>query len=378
MYYHGRVSNAAGSATITGLNTLWNSGSPKRVDKDLHKFMFFDDPSTVYDISSVDSDTQITLGSTVTGKHDYVYYIIDSNSTIKTNFYPVSIETSFDILYTFYLNDASNTIFRFTDRPSNSAAGYEYPSGSGTYYISRGVTYNNLVHTITGETQSLELVVENLKNDLFDYFTVNGFRRALVTINGVYRWDDANYNSFLMKSQVEKVSCDDKEARFLLAHIDDTLRLKMITMGQNCQFGFWYDTRCGVARPAAEDTYDIDHASTTAGVLYIANSSTVKADDYYDFSEVAIHNDTPASDTLVKLVHGVNWERDDVDDTKGSITMRSPLRSSEFPESGWKAVFRRDCNRSWEHCTDRFSNNIRYGGWKHITEPVQNLSGAHD
>ena len=186
MYYHGRVSNAAGSATITGLNTLWNSGSPKRVDKDLHKFMFFDDPSTVYDISSVDSDTQITLGSTVTGKHDYVYYIIDSNSTIKTNFYPVSIETSFDILYTFYLNDASNTIFRFTDRPSNSAAGYEYPSGSGTYYISRGVTYNNLVHTITGETQSLELVVENLKNDLFDYFTVNGFRRALVTINGVY------------------------------------------------------------------------------------------------------------------------------------------------------------------------------------------------
>ncbi len=404
MYYQGRAT-ADGSTTVTGVNTLWTG----RVLAG-QKFMWLDDESTQYTLSAdaAAADAAVMTGA-VTAKTIPSFYIIDDNASIKKNFNYVKHASAFDWLYTIYCNDPARTILRFTDRPSNSAAGWEYPVGSGEFYLPRGVTFNSVTRSTSSETTSVEIVVESLDNVVYDLFTVQAFRRALIVIQGISNWSDTDFNSILFKGQINSAKPDDDEVKFLLSEVDDALKIQVRTCGQECQFGFWWDTRCDVnpdfknSRPATDDngntdttadehrdninhaTYDLIENPTVeqrAGVLIINNTvtngvdATVKDTDYWDFSEVMLLDD---AGTLVRVLHGVDWEKTGA--SAGELTLRMPLRTNEVPNStdrsDWQIELRRDCNRTWNHCTERHDNQVdgkfRFGGFKDITDSVLNL-----
>ena len=388
MYYHGRAS-ATGTA-VTGVNTLWKGHSDyveNRVTEG-QKFVWLHDDTVIYELDADPaSDTSITLtGASITIDADTpMHYLIDDNATIKKNLYYVKHEAAFDWTWTIYLNDPAQTILRYTDRPSNAAAGWEYPASSGEFYLPRGITYNSVTRDVSGETPSVEVVIENLNNDLYDQFIVNAFRRAIVVIHGIAKWDDADFNDVVFKGMVNKVRANDDELSLLLTDVDDALKIQLRTCGQDCQFGFWFDDRCGVARPAASQNgvdhaiYDVDEVNTTAGVIHVDNATLnnsttdVAATDYWDFSEVELKN---SGGTLIRRLHGVDWTKtagppDDV----GTLTIRSPLRTDEMPTASWTIELRRDCARTINHCTNRHDNRIRFGGFPTITDAVKNLGG---
>lgn len=372
MFVHGRVNVTPASATIEGVNTLWDLSVEGK------KICFLGDEDTLYDVDTFTSATEIIISPTPTVLIENGYYIIDDAATIKKNIYRARIMSNFDRLYVFHLTDPENTILRFTDRPCNASTGYEYPTGSGYYYLPKGILYNNISESSEEETDSLEIVMECINHSIKDYILRGWFRRAIVEIYEIYKWDDEDYNSLIISAEINDFEISGQECSLTCLSVSDSQKIQIRTCAQDCQYGFWRDLRCGVTRPSAEATYDVDYATTTAGVLRIDNSGTpVEVSEYFDHSEVVLMND---SSEIVAYLLCEEWNRDPDDDgstDKAEMLIRVPLADYQMPAAGWTVEIRRSCNRTFTHCK-RFSNTERFGGFRHIVDQVRQLGAIYD
>ena len=282
------------------------------------------------------------------------------------------ISVLFGQLYTIYLNDIDGSVLRYTDRPANSAAGYTY---NGESYLSRGVTHNNIVEDVSGELGSFELVLENLNNDLRNYFMLGYLKKAVVSVQGISNWTDTDYNNFLITAKVNKTNSAFNEITLFLSNIAERKKLRIRTPGKDCQFNFWDDPRCGVVYPVTADfEYTLDENKTSAGILYINEGSDpdVEASDELDESELIIKD---SDGTAIRNAYGVTWTK--ISAKEGTISLRTPLKASEVPnDADWTVEIRKQCNRTAEHCQFRHDNRARYGGFLTIGETVKGLTGV--
>lgn len=373
MYYHGAVNLTNGSAVVTGINTLWNG----RVT-DTQKFMVLVDDPTIggnkYGISTIDSNVQITLTGNYTGASTNnvpVYYYIDDDDVILKNFYQVKYQAAHDMLFTFYMTDATDTVLRYTDRPVSSS-GIAY---GGETYLPKGITWNNLTNSIGGEIENVDIILEDVDGILYDHLMTNAFNKALMTIYFVNRWDDSDFNDFIFKAYVDSFSVTRRdEVKLLCTDVNKTDKLKIRTLGIDCQLGFWPDTRCPVSEPgSADDEYDVDDAATTAGVIAVNHSGAVADSEFWDYSRVILKD---GSGNQIRITHGMVWEKTGAQ--TGTITLRKPLTRLEQPDAvgTWTIELTRKCNRTFDHCKNRFNVQRGFGGFSRVADTIQNLSGV--
>lgn len=386
MFYTGRIRAGADGRTITGVNTLWGNDRVKVGQlifpiMDSYETILDTNPTAIPIIQNVISNTSLRCIQTLPvplATNDVVYYLIaDSVEEIKQHLGAVKVETSFDLLYTIYLNDDQQTVLRFTDRPSADASGFEYPPNSGHFYTSVGITYNNIVKEIGGEIESVEIIMENLTGALYEYFLSGKFRRAVITIMGVYRWTSEDYNNFLMSGYVDQIKPDEVEIEFLVINVADLYKINMRTFGAECQFNFWHDTRCGIQKSAVpvygqSPVYQVHRTETTAGVLSLSSTVDFPSSGELDFSEVMLYDNTHK---LIRYLHGVKWTRNTANAKRATLTVRFPLRLTEMPDDNWYVHIRRDCDRSFKHC-QRHNNVSRFGGFSMIATEVKMMSST--
>lgn len=373
MYIYGRADVTPSDATVIGINTLWD------INVEGKKICFLGDENTLYDVDTFTSATEIEISPTPSVLIENGYYIIDDEATIKKNIYKAKIMSNFDRLFVFHLTDPENTVLRFTDRPCNASTGYEYPSGSGNYYLPKGILYNNLSESSEDETNSIEIVMECINHSIKDYVLRGDFRRAVVEIYEIYKWDDEDYNSLVFSAEINDFEIDGIECSLSCLSVSDSQKIKIRTCSTDCQYGFWRDTRCGITRPSTpEQEYSVDHLTTTAGVLRIDNSGIpVEESEYFDYSELVLKND---SGEIVAYLLCEDWNRDPDEDSstdKAEMLLRIPLADYQMPEAGWTVEIRRSCNRTFTHCK-RFSNTDRFGGFRFIVDQVRQLGAIYD